>query len=68
MTTKLYELPRNTYFRLVGDTAIPPGAPECPLGDVYLLKHIDGMYSYCKDSEGNVVHIAAWSEVEKVES
>ena len=26
--------------------------------------HIDGMYSYCTDSEGNPQHIAAWADVE----
>jgi len=63
---KLYELSRNTRFKLLGDTAVPPGAPECTLGDVYFLKHIDGMYSYCEDTLGNVVHLAAYSNVEKV--
>jgi hypothetical protein len=64
--SKLYELHRNTYFRLVGDTKVPPGGAESTLGDTYLLKHIDGMYSYCLDAEDNVVHLAAWSEVEEV--
>jgi hypothetical protein len=63
---KLYELSRNTKFKLLADTTVPPGAPECTLGDIYLLKHIDGMYSYCEDAEDNVVHLQAWSEVEKV--
>jgi hypothetical protein len=26
--------------------------------------HIDGMYSYCIDSEGNTHHIQAWADVE----
>jgi len=26
--------------------------------------HIDGMYSYCTDSEGNTHHIQAWADVE----
>ncbi len=63
---KLYELSRNTKFKLLGDTAVPPGGAESTLGGVYLLKHIDGMYSYCEDTEGNVVHLAAFSDVEKV--
>ena len=64
--TKLYELHRNTHFKLVGESATPPGGAESTQGATYLLKHIDGMYSYCLDSMGNVVHLAAWSEVEEV--
>ena len=53
---KLYEVPRNTRV-LVRDEE----------GNVVLrvlFDHIDGMYSYCKDDEGKVVHLAAWTEVE----
>lgn len=46
---KLYDVPRNTTI-LLGDEEL-------------LFCHIDGMYSYCKDSQGNVVHLAAWTEV-----
>jgi len=49
---KLYELKRNTKFTLDGKT--------------YMLDHIDGMYSLCLDKAGNVVHIAAWTEVEEL--
>jgi hypothetical protein len=52
---KLYDVPRNT--RIVAK-----------LGDDNVLRlnfdHVDGMYSYCTDDEGNVVHLAAWAEVE----
>lgn len=62
---KLYELPRNTLFRIVGDTEIfvPPAAPPVERGTVYKLHNIDGMYSYCTDTAGNVFHIAAYSDV-----
>ena len=33
-------------------------------GQRIYLDHIDGMYSYCKDEQGNVIHLAAWTEVE----
>ena len=47
---KLYDVPRNTRIKIE---------------DQELLFHrIDGMYSYCTDSNGNVRHIAAWTEVE----
>jgi hypothetical protein len=26
--------------------------------------HIDGMYSFCMDMENNIVHLAAWTEVQ----
>lgn len=52
---KLYELPRNTKFTI----------PEDVNKTVYLLDHIDGMYSYCLNLTTNeVVHVIAWQEVE----
>lgn len=30
---------------------------------VIYFDHIDGMYSYCKDMLGNVIHLTAWLEV-----
>lgn len=30
---------------------------------VVFFDHIDGMYSYCKDMLGNVIHLTAWLEV-----
>lgn len=57
---KLYELPRNSKFQIVdGGTDF--------VAKTYLLKHIDGMYSYCYDDKGEVVHIAAFADVEKVD-
>jgi len=47
---KLYEVPRKSYIRLDDDT--------------FFFDHVDGMYSYCLDMKGNVVHLAAWAEVE----
>lgn len=51
---KLFNVPRNTRIKIVGE--------ETELN----FHHIDGAYSYCKDDEGNVWHIAAWTEVEIV--
>ena len=52
---KLYDVPKNTRITIKDDD-----------GNILrLLFHkIDGMYSYCTDDEGNVVHVAAWVEVE----
>lgn len=49
-TMKLYDVPQNT------DIILPDGTE-------LRFHHIDGMYSYCTDVEGNVVHLAAWTEV-----
>lgn len=48
---KLYEVPRNSRIVLSDGTQ-------------FNFKHIDGMYSYCTDDQGNVVHLVAWEEVE----
>ena len=37
-------------------------------GEKFYFYHIDGMYSYCKTMDGNVVHIAAWEDVEPGET
>lgn len=63
---KLYEVPNNTEVRLLEEPRIPPGAPPVSNGDTILFFHVDGMYSYCKNSNGDIVHIAAWTEVEIV--
>ncbi len=52
---KLYEVPRGSKIRVIGDAA----AKEIILN----FSHIDGMYSYCTTKTGEVVHLAAWSEV-----
>jgi hypothetical protein len=50
---KLYEVPKYSRIK-VGDMELD-------------FHHIDGMYSYCTDSEGNTHHIAAWADVEVLE-
>jgi hypothetical protein len=54
---KLYDVPKNTRIRLTHE------------GEVYeyLFHRLDGMYSYCTDDDGNVLHLAAWTEVEIAE-
>lgn len=51
---KLYDVPPNTKIKLKCD------GEESKL----LFHHIDGMYSYCTNDKDEVVHIAAWTEVE----
>lgn len=51
---KLYDVPRNTKIKC------KMGSEEIKL----LFHHVDGMYSYCTNDKDEVVHIAAWTEVE----
>lgn len=64
---KLYELPNRSFFRLLADETVPPAAPAVTTGEVYYLGNIDGMYSYCRDRNGHVVHVIASAEVEAVD-
>ncbi len=47
--TPLYSLPKNNWFKLEDN--------------YFLLDHLDGMYSYCLDTFGKVVHIMASANV-----
>lgn len=47
---KLYHVPRRSLVVL-------------PCGTRLRFHHIDGMYSYCESMTGEVVHLAAWTEV-----
>lgn len=51
---KLYDVPRKTFVKTSN-------------GDVYFFDHIDGMYSYCNNEQNQVVHLAAWTEVDIVD-
>lgn len=64
---KLYQVPRNTKVRLVSAGPRPPASIAPVVGEEYMFKHCDGMYSLCYDSKANMVHLPAWSEVEVVE-
>lgn len=65
-TKKLYDLERGAHFRVVHGLDVPPDAPEVEFGTIYKLHNIDGMYSYCTDKDGNVVHVAAYADVEEL--
>jgi len=52
----LYEAPPKTWVKVEQNK------------EVLFFDHLDGMYSYCKDKNGNVVHLAAWTEVEIVDT
>lgn len=64
---KLWDLPRNSFFTIDADSLahcrVPPDAPGVAPGVVYRLGSVDGMYSDCTDSDGNVVHVIANASV-----
>ena len=64
---KLYDAPRNTKIRIVSDAKAPPAHRDFKEGEILTFCHIDGMYSYCTDPDGEPVHLVAWAEVEIVE-
>jgi len=65
---KLYDVPRNTKIKVLISSSAPPGARVVQQEEILDFSHVDGMYSYCKDKNGMIVHIPAWEEVEIVQS
>lgn len=64
---KLYQVPRKTNIRIIDkDPSTPIVSLPLFKDDVLFFDHLDGMYSYCKDELGNVVHLAGYTEVEIV--
>lgn len=61
---KLYEVSRKTLVKLLEDTPGPPYHRNFSQGEKILFDHTDGMYSLCRDMEGHIVHLPAWTEVE----
>lgn len=61
---KLYEVKPNSMIRVIDNTATPPASISISPNDVLKFYHIDGMYSLCKNSKGEWVHLVAWSDVE----
>lgn len=51
---QIKDLPRNTKIRVLAD----------PDGQIITFHNMDGMYSYCTTEDNEVVHLAAWQEVE----
>ena len=58
---KLYEIPKNSKFRILDDGDI---AYE----KIYHVHHVGWMYSYCTTEDKEVTHILASTEVEIVPS
>ena len=56
---QLFEVKPRSKVRL----HVPDQDGDIVMHDLF-FDHIDGMYSYCIDEYGNVVHPAAWTMVE----
>jgi len=65
---KLYDVPQHkeVKIRIISDAKEPPAHRPFIENEELTFNHIDGMYSHCKDSKGNTVHLVAWTEVEIV--
>ena len=67
---KLHEVSNRTWVRILpsDDFKIAPASKDilANRNDVIFFDHIDGMYSFCKDQSGDVVHPVAWAEVEVI--
>jgi hypothetical protein len=53
---KLLDLPRNTFFTIVGDDS----------NTVLRFERLDGSYSVCWNEYEKIIHINAMAEVEEV--
>ena len=61
---ELYNVPRNSRIKVVGDIKVPPASSMVKEEEILNFSHVDGMYSYCTKDNGEVVHLAAWTNVE----
>lgn len=65
---KLYEAPRNNRIKIIGDVKVPTSSSQLIVSQELNFHRIDGMYSYCTTDSGEVVHLAAWTEVEVIKT
>ena len=63
MIINLFDCKRNTWVVPVEETTAPPAARKVEVGEPVKFHNIDGMYSYCTDLDGNIVHLPAWQKV-----
>jgi len=63
---KLFNIPENSKIIVKGNIETPPASIPIQKEDILQFYHIDGMYSYCKNTDGEVVHLAAWADVDVI--
>lgn len=62
---KAYEVKRGTKVTVTDDVvSSPPDSIGIKKGDEITIDRLDGMYCNGTNSEGDMIYIAAWTEVE----
>lgn len=65
---KLYEVPRNSRIRVIETPTVEDKYKQKKvipnIDEVLEFKKLDGMFSNCYNVEGELVRMAAWSNVE----
>ena len=62
---KLYDVPQGSRIKIsTKNTQIPPSHRPIKEEEEFIFHRLDGMFSYCTTDNGEVVHIAGWTEVE----
>jgi hypothetical protein len=62
-----HEVKIKTKVVVIDDNVItPPGSIPIKKGDKITIKRIDGMYCNAVNESGNIVYVAAWTEVEEL--
>lgn len=77
---KLYDVSRNTLVKVLPvaemetvpgeqleSVKVPPAGIRIDENQYIYFGHIDGMYSYCHTMDGELCHMALWTEVEPVD-
>lgn len=66
---ELHNVSDRTWVRILpsSEFKVPPAHRDMALNECVFFDHIDGMYSFCRDTDGLIVHPVAWAEVEIVE-
>lgn len=60
---KLYEAPMRCWVKPISDIKVPIASPNIQEDEPIWFSHIDGMYSYCINQDGELVHLVAWADV-----
>jgi len=47
---------------------VPIAAPPIEKDEYIYFDHVDGMYSFCYNMDGEICHMAAWTEVEPIDT
>lgn len=64
---EVYKVKYGTKVKVIDENVkTPPSSISVKKGDVITIFRLDGMYCNGKDSKGNRIYIAGWTEVEEV--